>query len=65
MRTKVTGYLTEKRGLYYVVLNYPREEKGKRKRKTLSTGLKTERNSKKATALLHEMIQKANEGIEE
>lgn len=38
MKTKVTGYLTQKHGFYYVVLNLPTDEKGKRNRKTLSTG---------------------------
>ena len=37
MKTKVTGYLTQKHGFYYVVLNLPTDEKGKRNRKTLST----------------------------
>ena len=44
MKTKVTGYLTQKHGFYYVVLNLPTDEKGKRNRKTLSTGLSTDRN---------------------
>jgi hypothetical protein len=34
MKTKVTGYLTQKHGFYYVVLNLPTDEKGKRNRKT-------------------------------
>lgn len=52
MKTKVTGYLTQKHGFYYVVLNLPTDEKGKRNRKTLSTGLSTDRNATKAKALL-------------
>ena len=44
MKTKVTGYLTQKHGFYYVVLNLPTDEKGKRNRKTLSTGLSTDRH---------------------
>lgn len=47
MKTKVTGYLTQKHGFYYVVLNLPTDEKGKRNRKTLSTGLSTDRNATK------------------
>ena len=35
MRTKVTGYLTQKRGFYYVVLNMPSDIKGKRIRKNI------------------------------
>lgn len=50
MKTKVTGYLTQKHGFYYVVLNLPTDEKGKRNRKTLSTGLSTDRNATKAAA---------------
>lgn len=64
MRTKVTGYLTQKRGLYYVVLNMPSNVKGKRIRKTLSTGLSTERNTTKAKEVLREMIREANAGEE-
>ena len=54
MKTKVTGYLTQKHGFYYVVLNLPTDEKGKRNRKTLSTGLSTDRNATKAKALLQQ-----------
>ena len=57
MKTKVTGYLTQKHGFYYVVLNLPTDEKGKRNRKTLSTGLSTDRNATKAKALLLTMIR--------
>lgn len=60
MKTKVTGYLTQKHGFYYVVLNLPTDEKGKRNRKTLSTGLSTDRNATKAKALLLTMIREAN-----
>ena len=31
MKTKVTGYLTQKHGFYYVVLNLPTDEKRKAK----------------------------------
>ena len=61
---KVTGYLTQKHGFYYVVLNLPTDEKGKRNRKTLSTGLSTDRNATKAKALLLTMIREANAGEE-
>ncbi len=64
MKTKVTGYLTQKHGFYYVVLNLPTDEKGKRNRKTLSTGLSTDRNATKAKALLQTMIREANAGEE-
>lgn len=64
MKTKVTGYLTQKHGFYYVVLNLPTDEKGKRNRKTLSTGLSTDRNATKAKALLLTMIREANAGEE-
>mgnify|MGYP003101595085 CR=1 FL=1 len=57
MRTKVTGYLTQKRGFYYVVLNMPSDIKGKRIRKTLSTGLSTARNMTKAKEVMREMIR--------
>ena len=60
MKTKVTGYLTQKHGFYYVVLNLPTDEKGKRNRKTLSTGLSTDRNATKAKALLQTMIRAAS-----
>ena len=62
MKTKVTGYLTQKHGFYYVVLNLPTDEKGKRNRKTLSTGLSTDRNATKAKALLQTMIRAASAG---
>ena len=62
MKTKVTGYLTQKHGFYYVVLNLPTDEKGKRNRKTLSTGLSTDRNATKAKTLLQTMIREANAG---
>ena len=61
---KVTGYLTQKHGFYYVVLNLPTDEKGKRNRKTLSTGLSTDRNATKAKALLQTMIRAASAGEE-
>ena len=64
MKTKVTGYLTQKHGFYYVVLNLPTDEKRKRNRKTLSTGLSTDRNATKAKALLLTMIREANAGEE-
>ena len=64
MKTKVTGYLTQKHGFYYVVLNLPTDEKGKRNRKTLSTGLSTDRNATKAKALLQTMIRAASAGEE-
>ena len=64
MKTKVTGYLTQKHGFYYVVLNLPTDEKGKRNRKTLSTGLSTDRNATKAKALLLTMIRAASAGEE-
>lgn len=64
MRTKVTGYLTQKRGFYYVVLNMPSDIKGKRIRKTLSTGLSTARNMTKAKEVMREMIREANAGEE-
>lgn len=64
MRTKVTGYLTQKRGFYYVVLNMPSDTKGKRIRKTLSTGLSTARNMTKAKEVMREMIREANAGEE-
>lgn len=61
MKQKITGSLQQKRGLYYVVLNYPSED-GKRCRKTLSTGLSTTRNETKANALLKQMVKEANAG---
>ena len=36
MKTKVTGYLTQKHGFYYVVLNLPTDEKGRRDFSSLS-----------------------------
>ena len=56
--------LTQKHGFYYVVLNLPTDEKGKRNRKTLSTGLSTDRNATKAKALLQTMIRAASAGEE-
>lgn len=55
---------TQKHGFYYVVLNLPTDEKGKRNRKTLSTGLSTDRNATKAKALLQTMIRAASAGEE-
>lgn len=60
---KVTGNLIQKRGLYYVVLNYPSVD-GKRIRKTLSTGLPIKRNETKAKALMRQMVKDANAGLE-
>ena len=47
-----------------MVLNLPTDEKGKRNRKTLSTGLSTDRNATKAKALLQTMIRAASAGEE-
>jgi integrase len=63
MSEKITGYLSEKRGYYYVVLNYP-SVNGKRNRRCLSTGLSIKRNETKANAMLRQMIRDANAGNE-
>lgn len=47
----VAGHLQEKKGYFYIVLNYKNEE-GKRKNKWLATGLPVKGNKKKAEVLL-------------
>lgn len=47
----VAGHLQEKKGLFYIVLNY-KDEEGKRKSKWLATGLPVKGNKKKAESLL-------------
>ncbi|MBU5445532.1 MULTISPECIES: phage head closure protein [Paenibacillaceae] len=49
----VAGHLQEKKGYFYIVLNY-KDEQGKRKNKWISTGLPVKGNKKKAEALLIE-----------
>ncbi len=49
----VAGHLQEKKGYFYIVLNY-KDECGKRKNKWISTGLSVKGNKKKAEALLIE-----------
>lgn len=52
----VAGHLQEKKGNFYIVLNY-KDEYGKRKSKWLATGLHVKGNKKKADALLQEARQ--------
>jgi len=47
----VAGHLQEKKGNFYIVLNY-KDEKGKRKNKWIATGLAVKGNKKKAESLL-------------
>ena len=47
----VAGHLQEKKGLFYVVLNFIDAE-GKRKSKWISTGLPVKGNKRKAEAVL-------------
>jgi hypothetical protein len=49
----VAGHLQEKKGNYYIVLNY-KDEAGKRKTKWIATGLPTKGNKKKAEAMLQD-----------
>ncbi len=49
----VAGSLKEKKDYYYMVLEL-RDQNGKRKQKTISTGLKVKGNKKRAEAMLHE-----------
>lgn len=49
----VAGHLQEKKGNYYIVLNY-KDEAGKRKTKWIATGLSTKGNKKKAEAMLQD-----------
>ena len=50
---QVAGHLQEKKGYYYVVLNY-KDANGKRKSKWISTKLPVKGNKKKAEAFLAE-----------
>ena len=52
----VAGHLQEKRGYYYIVLNYSVKENDKNVRKTkwIATGLEVRGNKKKAEAMLQE-----------
>lgn len=47
---KVTGHLQNKRGIYQMILSW--KEDGKRKRKSISTGLPVKNNKKKAEGML-------------
>lgn len=49
----IAGHLQEKKGLFYIVLNY-NDVQGKRVSKWISTGLKTKGNKKRAEQLLSE-----------
>ncbi len=49
----VAGHLQEKKGNYYIVLNY-KDEEGKRRTKWIATGLPTEGNKKKAESVLQD-----------
>ena len=53
----IAGHLQEKKGFYYMVLNFTDEE-GKRKPKWISTGLPIKGNKRKAEAMLTEERQK-------
>ncbi len=55
----VAGHLQEKKGNYYIVLNY-KDDKGKRRTKWIATGLPTKGNKKKAEI----MLQDARKGFE-
>lgn len=52
----VAGHLQEKKGLFYIVLNY-KDEMGSRKTKWLPTGLSIKGNKKRAEAMLLEARQ--------
>lgn len=47
----VAGHLQEKKGFFYIVLNY-KDEEGKRKSKWMATGLPVKGNKKRAESLL-------------
>ncbi|WP_217989075.1 hypothetical protein [Paenibacillus sp. 7541] len=47
----VAGHLQEKKGLFYIVLNYKNEE-GNRKSKWIATGLPVKGNKKRAESML-------------
>ncbi|WP_391571891.1 hypothetical protein [Cohnella sp.] len=49
----VAGHLQEKKGNYYIVLNY-KVEKGKRKTKWIATGLPIKGNKKRAEGMLQD-----------
>ena len=49
----VAGHLQEKKGNYYIVLNY-KDEEGKRKTKWIATGLPTKGNKKRAESMLQD-----------
>lgn len=53
----MTGSLQEKKGKYYVVLNF-KDEMGARKQKWISTGYDVKGNKKKAMNILNDMLQK-------
>lgn len=57
----VAGHLQEKKGLYYIVLNFM-DENGKRKPKWIATGLPVKGNKRKAEALLRAEQQKYESG---
>ena len=57
----VAGHLQEKKGLYYIVLNFTNEN-GKRKPKWIATGLPVKGNKRKAEALLRAEQQKYESG---
>jgi len=50
----VAGHLREKKGHFYILLNF-KDEEGKRKTKWISTGLPVKGNKKKAEAMLMEV----------
>lgn len=49
----VSGHLSEKKGLYYAVINY-KDKFGNRKTKWIATGLPVKENKKRAEAILNE-----------
>lgn len=61
-KKEITGHLSEKRGLFYIILNLPDPVTGKRKPKWFATGLAVKGNKTKANQLLRETLKKAQKG---
>ena len=59
----VAGHLREKKGIYYVVLNY-KDENGKRRTPSFSTKLPVKGNKKRAEEMLRKAQQDKTEELE-
>jgi len=61
-KIRVAGHLEEVRGISHIKLNWT-DENGKRKRKSVTTGLAVKRNKKRAEDMLREVKQELEDTL--